>query len=77
VYGQANPPLTASYFGFVNGDNSSVVSGAASLNTTATAASGAGDYTITAAQGTLRSPRLRSRSRRTTRARSTARRCRR
>jgi hypothetical protein len=47
VYGSANPTLTASYSGFVNGDNFSVVSGL-TLSTTATTASPAGSYPITA-----------------------------
>jgi hypothetical protein len=47
VYGQANPALTASYTGFVNGDTSAVVSGL-TLSTTATTGSGAGTYPITA-----------------------------
>jgi MBG domain (YGX type)/Bacterial Ig-like domain (group 3)/Galactose oxidase, central domain len=52
-YGDANPTLTATYSGFVNGDTSAVVSGSPRLNTSATAASGVGVYPITAAQGTL------------------------
>ena len=42
AYGASPPTPTAKLSGFVNGDTSSVVSGAASLNTTATAASGVG-----------------------------------
>jgi hypothetical protein len=53
VYGAANPTFTASFSGFVNGDTSSVLSGAPSLTTTATATSTPGSYTITAAAGTL------------------------
>lgn len=53
VYGQANPPLTDTITGFVNGDTASVISGAADLNTVATTASGVGSYTITAGPGTL------------------------
>jgi hypothetical protein len=53
VYGTANPALTASYSGFMNGDTSAVLSGSPSLTTTATAASPTGSYTITAAAGTL------------------------
>jgi MBG domain (YGX type) len=53
VYGTANPTLSAIISGFVNGDTAGVVSGAASLTTTATAASGVGTYPITAALGTL------------------------
>ena len=54
-YGAANPAFTASYSGFVNGENASVLSGFPSLTTTATASSSvAGSpYAITAAQGTL------------------------
>ena len=51
--GAANPTFTASYSGFVNGDTSAVLSGAPSLTTTATTASPAGTYPITAAVGTL------------------------
>jgi hypothetical protein len=53
VYGSALPSFTDTMTGFVNGDSASVVSGAASLTTTATASSGVGTYPITAAQGTL------------------------
>jgi hypothetical protein len=52
VYGAANPGFTVNYTGFVNGDTQSVLSGNVSLATTATVASGVGNYTITAA-GTL------------------------
>jgi hypothetical protein len=53
TYGQPNPVFTAGYSGFVNGDNSSVLSGSPSLTTTATPSSAVGNYTITAAQGGL------------------------
>ena len=53
VVGQANPAFSDTVSGFVNGDNASVVSGIASLSTMATAGSGVGSYTITAAQGNL------------------------
>ena len=53
VYGAALPAFTAVYSGFVNGDTSAVLSGAPSLTTTATPASPAGTYPITAASGTL------------------------
>ena len=53
AYGAANPTFTASYSGFVNGDTSSVLSGAPSLTTTATPTSAPGSYTITSAAGTL------------------------
>jgi hypothetical protein len=53
AYGAANPTFTPSYSGFVNGDTSSVLSGAPSLTTTATSTSAPGSYTITSAVGTL------------------------
>ena len=53
IYGATNPPLTASINGFVNGDNISVVSGAAALNTAAATNSPVGQYTITVTLGTL------------------------
>jgi hypothetical protein len=53
AYGAANPTFTDTIAGYVNGDTSSVVTGAASLTTTATTASPAGTYPITAAAGTL------------------------
>ena len=52
-YGAANPALSATITGFVHGEDSSVVSGSASLSTAATPTSPVGTYTITAAQGTL------------------------
>jgi sugar lactone lactonase YvrE len=53
TYGAANPAFTVSYAGFVNGDTQSVLSGSPSLTTTATVSSPVGNYTITAAAGTL------------------------
>ena len=53
VYGSANPTFDATITGFVNGDLSTVVSGAATFNTAATSASAVGAYTITPALGTL------------------------
>ena len=53
MYGAALPAFTAVYSGFVNGDTSAVLRGAPSLTTTATPASPAGTYPITAASGTL------------------------
>ncbi|MBS1811756.1 MAG: Ig-like domain repeat protein [Acidobacteria bacterium] len=53
TYGAANPTLTATITGFVNGETSNVLTGEAALSTTATSASAAGTYPITAAQGTL------------------------
>jgi sugar lactone lactonase YvrE len=51
--GQANPALTYSLSGFVYADTSSVVSGAATLTTTAVTSSSTGTYPITIAQGSL------------------------
>ena len=48
VYGAANPPLTAAYAGFVNGDGAADLDTPVSLNTAATAASPVGSYAITA-----------------------------
>src|SRR6185503_5775382 len=49
VYGAALPALTATYFGFVNGDTVANLDTPATLSTTATAASAVGTYPITAA----------------------------
>src|SRR5204863_25801 len=49
VYGAGLPALTASYAGFVNGDTSASLTTQPTLSTTATAASHAGTYAITAA----------------------------
>ena len=56
-YGEANPLLTATYSGFVNGETlgTSGVSGTPSLSTPATSSSAAGSYAITPATGTLAS----------------------
>jgi hypothetical protein len=48
ICGQSNPPLTASYNGFVSGENTSVLMSPVTLNTTATTSCGAGVYPITA-----------------------------
>jgi hypothetical protein len=47
IYGLPNPLLTASYNGFVNGENAGVLSSPVVLNTTATTTCGVGDYLIT------------------------------
>jgi len=47
IYGVANPALTYSVAGFVNGDTIAIVSGSATLSTTASATSPAGTYPIT------------------------------
>jgi hypothetical protein len=56
VYGQANPALTASYSGFVNGDTAAALSGSPALTTGAGQYSAPGDYTITVGRGTLSDP---------------------
>ena len=47
-YGAANPALTVSYSGFVNGDTQASLTTLPTVSTTATAASPAGSYPITA-----------------------------
>jgi hypothetical protein len=47
LYGAALPEFTASYSGFVLGENQSVLGGTLSFNTPATASSGVGAYAIT------------------------------
>ena len=53
IYGDSVPAFAAVYSGFVLGDTAGVLSGSPSLSTTATSASPAGSYTITAAAGSL------------------------
>src|SRR5262249_15434271 len=48
AYGTANPALTASYSGFVNGDTAASLTTPPTIATTSTAASPAGTYPITA-----------------------------
>ena len=48
VYGQANPALTVSYSGFVNGDTSASLTTGPTVTTTATTTSPVGSYPITA-----------------------------
>jgi hypothetical protein len=55
TFGQAIPTFTASYSGFVNNQNQSVLSGSPSLTTTAAPFSPPGTYTIADALGTLAS----------------------
>jgi VCBS repeat-containing protein len=52
AYGAANPALTVSYSGFVNGDTAASLATPATATTTATAASGVGTYPITASGAT-------------------------
>ena len=49
AYGQTNPVFTASYAGFVNGENQSVVGGTLTISTAADTNSVVGNYPITAA----------------------------
>jgi hypothetical protein len=51
--GLANPPLTATLMGFVNGDGVNVVAGRPALSTTATTTSPLGNYPIVVGLGTL------------------------
>jgi sugar lactone lactonase YvrE len=51
--GSRVPPLTASYFGFVNGDTTAILTNTPIVHTDATSTSGAGTYDITIAQGSL------------------------
>ncbi len=53
LYGQTNPVFTASYNGFVDGDNQGVLSGAPALSTTADTNTPVGNYDIMATNGTL------------------------
>src|SRR5207244_10057111 len=48
VYGAANPPLTVSYSGFVNGDTAAGLTTAPTVSTPGTVASAVGTYPITA-----------------------------
>jgi subtilisin family serine protease len=47
LYGDADPPFSVTYSGFVNGDTSTSLSGTLSCATTATSTSGVGSYPIT------------------------------
>ncbi len=53
TYGAGLPALTVSYAGFVNNDDTGVLSGSPSVTTTATSASNVGSYPITVAAGSL------------------------
>ena len=52
-YGTTNPPLTATYSGFVNGEDTNILSGAPALFTTAGTNSPVGTYSIISDGGTL------------------------
>ena len=53
AYGVTNPVFTVTYYGFVNGDTPSVLSGVPSLTTSAKTNSPIGNYVITNGLGTL------------------------
>ena len=53
VYGAANPALTVSYSGFVNGQDANILSGTPDVSTSADASTGVGTYPIVPSQGTL------------------------
>ncbi|MDH7460140.1 MBG domain-containing protein [Chitinophagaceae bacterium 26-R-25] len=53
VYGANVPALTASYSGWVNGDNTSAITTLPSISTTATNASAVGNYSITASNAVV------------------------
>ena len=53
MYGLTNPVLTASYSGFTNNENTSVLNGSPALATTAVPSSPVGGYPITIGQGTM------------------------
>lgn len=48
AYGAANPPLTATYIGFITGDSTNKLTNLATVTTPATTASPAGSYAVTA-----------------------------
>lgn len=54
-YGTANPVLTYSYSGFIEGDDAAVLSGAPALSSTADSTSRAGSYPISISRGSLAS----------------------
>ncbi len=51
IYGAANPALTITYSGFVNGESASVIDTKPSISTTADATSAVGTYTISLSGG--------------------------
>ena len=55
-YGATNPVFTVSYSGFVNGDNTNILSGTPSASTGAITNSPVGSYPINISQGTLSAP---------------------
>ncbi len=57
AYGSANPELTQTVSGYINGETDSILSGSASGSTTAAAATAVGNAVITAGTGTLATDR--------------------
>ena len=57
-YGEENPPLTYTITGFMNGEQSSVLTSLPVITTTATIASPEGDYPITVSGGSARNYRF-------------------
>jgi hypothetical protein len=55
VFSAPNPPLTVSFSGFVNGEDTNALNGAPELDTTVTLNSPVGSYAITVSSGTLTS----------------------
>jgi hypothetical protein len=55
VYGEANPPLTATCLGLANGEDTSVLNGSPDLSTPVTSDTPAGTYPITVTLGSLSS----------------------
>ena len=53
IHGEANPTLTASYVGFVNGEDTNVLAGSPDLSTPVTAGTEPGIYPITVTAGSL------------------------
>ncbi len=53
IYAQANPAFTASYSGFVNGENSSVISGTPNFSSSVVTGSSVNNYSITPTVGSL------------------------
>jgi uncharacterized repeat protein (TIGR03803 family) len=53
IYGEAVPTLTATYSGFVNSENATVISGNPTFVTTASRTTNVGTYSITVSLGTL------------------------
>ncbi len=56
AYGETNPVFTVGYSGFVNGDDTNVLTGVPSLTTSAVTNSPVGGYAISVGQGTLNAP---------------------